>query len=76
MYQAAKSSKPHKLPQYPPDHKVGMEVPQGGSNCDKCEYLKAPQTCGEQHFIEWNGSDHIPQPTDRYCCDFFEPKGR
>lgn len=62
------------LPVYPPDHKVGMEVPKGGSNCDKCEYLKAPQKCGEQHFIQWNKSDTIPAPTEKYCCDFFEEK--
>lgn len=62
------------LPDYPADHQVGMEVPKGGSNCAKCEYLKAPQKCGEFHFVEWNGSDTIPAPADQYCCDFFEEK--
>lgn len=66
----------HKLPVYPADHKVGMEVPLGGSNCDKCEYLKHPQVCGESHFIQWNGSSLIPIPTEQYCCDFFETKGK
>jgi hypothetical protein len=58
-----------------------MEVPEGGSNCDKCHYLRGPQKCGEQHFIEWDGgknkpadSDTIPIKTSRYCCDFFEEK--
>lgn len=73
MYQAAKS-KTHKLPKYPPDHQVGMEVPVGGSDCDKCEYLVGPQTCGESHFIEWNGSNHIPVPTNKWCCDFYDIK--
>ena len=62
------------LPIYPPNHKVGMIVPKGGSNCDKCEYLKSPQKCGENHFVEWNKSDVIPAPTDKYCCDFYEQK--
>ena len=66
----------NELPKYPADHKVGMEVPEGGSNCDKCEYLKGPQKCGESHFIEWNGSDRIPVKTSRFCCDFFETKKR
>lgn len=59
------------LPIYPADHPVGMEVPKGGSNCDKCEYLAGPRQCGEEHFVAWNGSDKIPAATDRYCCDFF-----
>jgi hypothetical protein len=63
----------NELPKYPADHKVGMAVPEGGSNCDKCEYLKGPQRCGEEHFVRWNGSDKIPVKTSRYCCDFFEP---
>lgn len=62
------------LPIYPPNHKVGMKVPVGGSNCDKCEYLKSPQKCGETHFIQWNKSDTIPVSTNEYCCDFFEAK--
>jgi hypothetical protein len=62
----------NKLPQYPADHQVGMEVPEGGSNCDKCKHLSAPQTCDDGEFITWNGSDHIPTATSRYCCDFFK----
>lgn len=62
----------HHLPVYPADHQVGMEVPVGGSNCDKCEYLKAPQTCGNAKWVGWNGSNRIPVKTDRYCCDFFD----
>jgi hypothetical protein len=62
-----------KLPQYPADHEVGMRVPEGGSDCAKCEYVNG-QKCTEKHFIQWNGSDVIPEPTNSYCCDFFEPK--
>ena len=58
---------------YPADHKVGVEVPEGGSACIKCEYVNG-QKCKEKHFIKWNGGDEIPKPTDRYCCDFFEAK--
>lgn len=66
--------------EYPKDHKVGMEVPRGGSSCNKCEYLKdyAKRLCGEKHFIQWDGenkpagSNKIPLPVDEYCCDLFE----
>lgn len=61
----------HKLPHYPADHKVGMRVPVGGSDCEKCQFV-AGQNCTQKDFISWNGSDRIPAPTDRYCCDFFE----
>jgi hypothetical protein len=62
---------PHELPIYPKDHLVGVVVPVGGSNCAKCEYVSG-QYCKQPQFIEWNGSNKIPAPTDRYCCDFFE----
>lgn len=62
-----------KLPEYPPNHKLGMEVPQGGSDCKKCEYLSG-QKCTNKIFTQWNGSDVIPAPVDRYCCDLFETK--
>jgi len=62
-----------RLPIYPPDHKVGMVVPQGGSDCAKCEYLGDDQkSCKEKHFVKWNGSNRLPAPADRFCCDFFE----
>jgi len=72
--ESAKSVNVRKLPVYPADHQVGMEVPKGGSNCAKCEYLKEDgKTCGEPHFIKWNGgTGRLPEPSDRYCCDFFE----
>jgi hypothetical protein len=60
-----------KLPEYPSDHKVGMRVPEGGSDCAKCEYLDG-KNCTQKIFIQWNGSEVIPAPVDEYCCDFFE----
>ena len=57
----------------PPDHQLGMEVPKGGSMCANCEYLKDPQTCGNQGFATWNGSPQLPSPADQYCCDLYEP---
>jgi len=60
-----------KLPDYPDDHKVGMVVPKGGSNCAKCEYVNG-QNCEQRDFVKWLGSKKIPAPTDTYCCDFFE----
>ena len=61
------------LPNYPKDHKVGVRVPKGGSDCAKCEYVNG-QKCTESHFIEWNGSNKIPAPTNEFCCDFFEAR--
>ena len=60
-----------KLPEYPADHKLGMEVPLGGSDCEKCEYVSG-QKCTNKIFAKWNGSDVIPAPTNKYCCDLFE----
>ena len=62
-----------KLPEYPPDHNVGMRVPVGGSDCQKCEYVEG-QKCSNKLFTQWNGSDIIPAPVNAYCCDFFEAK--
>lgn len=62
-----------KLPEYPANHKLGMEVPQGGSDCKKCEYVEG-QKCNNKIFVKWNGSDVIPAPVDKYCCDMFETK--
>lgn len=61
----------HKLPIYPLDHAVGSIVPEGGSSCAKCEYLRG-QNCVEKHFQQWNGGKKIPGPINAYCCDFFE----
>ena len=63
----------HDLPNYPADHKVGMRVPVGGSNCHKCHYV-AGQKCQQKDFVKWLGKDTIPAPTNQYCCDFFETR--
>lgn len=60
-----------KLPRYPANHKVGMRVPKGGSDCARCEHVRG-QDCEQKDFVQWNGSHRIPAPTDEYCCDFFE----
>jgi hypothetical protein len=62
----------HKLPVYPKDHALGSIVPEGGSSCAKCEYLRAGGNCAEEHFQYWNGGKKIPGPINAYCCDFFE----
>jgi len=61
--------------QYPADHKAGMRVPEGGSMCANCEYLKDAEKglCGNNYFVKWNGSDKIPAPIHEYCSDFYEP---
>jgi hypothetical protein len=67
--------------EYPPDHQAGMVVPNGGSNCRKCEYLAPDQkNCQNEYFINWEGpnkpagSSKIPASPDRYCSDFFQAK--
>jgi broad specificity phosphatase PhoE len=63
------------LPIYPPDHQVGMRVPKGGSDCEKCEYLAENKTdCQQKQFQAWNKGNVIPGKVDEYCCDFFEPE--
>lgn len=64
----------HRLPDYPKDHKVGMRVPRGGSNCAKCEYLREPNDCAQKDFVKWNGANLIPLDKEVYCCDFFETR--
>jgi broad specificity phosphatase PhoE len=58
---------------FPADHKLGMKVPKGGSNCAKCEYVDG-QNCKEKIFIKWNGGPVIPKDVNEYCCDMFEPE--
>ena len=60
---------------YPADHQVGMKVPKGGSMCANCEYHEPEgNTCKNEFFIRWNGSNQIPEPADEYCSDYWEPK--
>lgn len=62
-------------PKYPADHKPAMRVPEGGSCCANCEYLKNAEKrlCGNKYFIAWNGSSQIPAPIDEFCSDWYEP---
>lgn len=61
--------------EYPPDHVPGMKVPKGGSSCSSCEYLGDDgQTCNNEYFQKWNGSNQLPAPADEYCSDWYEPK--
>lgn len=72
---AAHAKKGKKLPAYPADHKVGIRVPKGGSDCAKCEYVRQNgKACANKSFVQWNGSNMLPAPADEYCCDFFSTK--
>ncbi len=55
-------------------HKVGVEVPVGGSSCSTCEYLSEDGLkCKNKEWIKWNKENNIlPFPANRYCCDFYE----
>ena len=63
-----------KLPVYPPDHQLGMEVPEGGSDCAKCHFWDG-EDCENAYYRQWNnGSGDIPVSPNKFCCDFFKPK--
>lgn len=65
----------HELPKYPKDHQVGVRVPPGGSNCAKCKFVRnAGLECVQKQFVTWNGSERLPEPANRYCCDFWEER--
>lgn len=51
-----------------------MEVPEGGSMCANCKFLKDADKglCGNKYFIAWNGSPKIPGKIDEYCSDWYE----
>ena len=67
------TSKPKAKVHYPADHQVGMQVPKGGSDCAKCEYVSEDEKrCSNPDFVKWNGSKILPHPANQYCCDFFE----
>jgi hypothetical protein len=58
--------------EYPPNHKVGMVVPVGGSDCAKCKFWDG-KDCENKYFRQWNNrSGKIPVAPEKYCCDFFE----
>ena len=64
-----------KGPTYPADHVPAMRVPKGGSSCSSCEYLKPDgKTCGNTHYIAWNGSNRLGAPSDQFCSDWYEPE--
>src|SRR6185437_13805162 len=56
----------------PPNHQLGMKVPEGGSSCSKCRFIATPTTCGNKGFIKWNGRAKLPDPSNEYCCDLYE----
>lgn len=68
---AKKGTRSQSAVKYPADHQLGMRVPEGGSDCRKCEYVDG-QKCTNPIFIRWLGSDTIPAPVNKYCCDLFE----
>jgi hypothetical protein len=59
--------------EYPEGHQLGMEVPEGGSNCAKCSFVSEDlKKCGNEVFQKWNGGAELPKPADRYCCDLYK----
>lgn len=58
--------------EYPKDHQPGMKVPQGGSSCRRCEYLRNGDECSNEYYQKWAGTNKLPFPADEYCSDWFE----
>lgn len=58
---------------YPVSHKLGMQVPRGGSMCKNCRYLGDDhKTCTQGEWVKWNGGDNkLPFPDEDYCCDLY-----
>ncbi len=67
---------------YPVDHKLGMVVPKGGSDCAKCKFLVKKFHCRNKGFQKWMKDNFpevedpslLPAPPDEYCCDLFTTK--
>ena len=69
----------------PPNHRPGMPVPRGGSQCANCMFVYYPEKggggstgtknphCWEPGFVAWNGGTKIPTKDARdYCSDWWE----
>ncbi len=61
---------------YSENHKLGMEVPEGGSSCSNCIFLGIDhKTCKNKEWIKWNsGNNKLPVEDERYCCDLYNWK--
>ena len=47
----------------PPDHKFGMRVPRGGSNCAKCTYIgQDRKSCTNTYFQNWRDKEGARDP--------------
>lgn len=76
------SEEPIETPSYhDPHHKLGMEVPKGGSSCASCRYVSEDgMKCGNPGFQAWQtdegveAPERLPAPADSYCCDNWTPK--
>lgn len=60
--------------EYPKDHSPGLRVPKGGSSCANCRYLRVGNTCANEYFQRWHGSNKIPAPANEYCSDWWEQR--
>lgn len=64
-------------------HKIGMEVPKGGSSCARCKYLVDRHYCSLAMWVNapkrdggGGGDPELPLPADRWCCDGYERQTR
>ncbi|HXQ35113.1 MAG TPA: hypothetical protein VN843_13950 [Anaerolineales bacterium] len=65
----------------PPRDRWGENIPDGGTSCSNCEYLKDREKmlCGNPSFVAWSGpnkpagSPNIPAKSpDEYCSIWWE----
>jgi len=58
---------------YPASHKLGLQVPYGGSMCKNCSFLGTDhKTCKNKEFVKWQGGNNkLPYPDENFCCDLW-----
>lgn len=60
-------------------HRIGMAVPDGGSSCARCRFIRNVGQCAHASWVlaprsegGGGGSTFFPKPADEWCCDFYE----
>lgn len=62
-----------KIFKLPPEHQAGLKVPKGGSCCANCKYWTG-NSCSNNYYQQWSGTNKIPYSPDEYCSDWWTPK--
>ena len=54
----------------PRDHEISRVVPRGGAMCANCHFLSSPNSCSNELYQRWAGSETLGAPADEWLCDF------